>query len=492
MNAWALLAMPWVGLRTSVRRLWVLFALACWIIAVALFVLPPATVHHGWQIATGITAFWLALMGLILSSLLLPALEARKLCLPWLERAAVYSVWANVLALLVLVVVPMALISGHARLAATAMLVGAAAGFAYGLLPAIWVLPLLFGLPWLQSLGHLWLGRSGAQQDLRVLWGGALFVLLVALSSAWSWRRLVGHGGQPIAWRSRPNILNFHLSSQRLAFDLATGAPQIHLECQTPAWLQPQARLGAAGPTDASRALRMVLGGVFLPVTWRSAARQLLLIVALCAMILIGQAPGIMHEGWHWSLLRHWTLIGATLSVSLMLMTLMVVRSTQLVYRWRRPGGALTVLSLLPGLGSGAEQTALLVQMLFTQMCTWGLPLLGIALLLTDGVTHSLVRTAMLLMILGLAFAAEVAAVYCTLGRRPVPAWLIWIMAVPGFVLALGGTNLALLAGPATWSGPLPAIVTAGCTLAYTVAIGLAARGRGALHRQPHPYLAWE
>lgn len=490
MNAWVLLTMPWTGLRSGLRGAWALFTLACWGGAAVLIFAGPAMVDHSWQLATGLMAFWLVSMSLLLSSVLLLALEARVLCLPHLERAAAYSLLLNLLLLLVNVVLPMALMSGHPRPVGQILLIGLAAGFTYALVPAIWILPLLLGLPLLLSLGQQWHWQPMGPQDPHFLWITAAIVLLAVLSSVWSWQRVLRQGTQSIGWRRRPIILDLRLGAQCAATDPVVGDPHNYLARRTPAWLQPRAQLGAGGPADLPRALRILLGGVYLPVTLRSVVRQLALPGAILLAMVLLQAPALAHDGWRWTRLRPLVMNVASAGVGMLVMALMVKRSKQLVSHWRRPGGVLTVLPLLPGFGDGAQQTARLLRMLFAQMCVWGLPLIGVAFLVTVIGTHSLARGALLLMVLGLAPAAEVAVVYSILGRRPVPAGVIWVLAVLGFALVLTAMDVAILAGRMILSGPLPAMVLVGCALGYAVSIGLAARGRRALQRQPHPYLA--
>ncbi len=486
MNLTLLLAMPWAGLRTSLRRVWVLFSLACLGGALALFLERPGFMHQAWSVATMLLAFWLAMMGLLLSSLLLPALEARQLSLPRLQRAAALSLLLNVVLVLV-AVAPMVWLSGHPRVAGQVLLLGLAAGFAYALLPALWILPLLLllMLPFWHSVGHLWHWRMIGPNDPRFIWVTTAVIVLAGLGCAWCWRRLLRYGVQPIGWRMRPTILNFHLSARRM-----TGDPQVLLACQTPSWLLPQVRMDAAGPGHFPRTLRIALGGVFLPVTVRSAARQLLLpgLLVLITFVPLLASKGAEHD----ANLRATVLSFAGMGIGLLILALMLTRSAQLFYRWRRPDGALALLSLLPGLGTGAAQTTRLLETLFGWMCAWTAPLIGISVLAVMVATHSLDLAVLQLIVLGLVPAAEVAAVYSTLGRRPLPSWALAVLAVLGMGLFIAGDDLLAFGGRAVLSGSLATFLLVGCGLGYAMSVLLAVRGRSALRHQPHPYLALE
>ena len=485
MNLTLLLAMPWTGLRASLRWTWVLFTLVCWGGAVALFIAPASVMHHAWQVATILMAFWLAMMGLLLSSLLLPALEARQLCLPRLQRAAVLSLLLYVVLVLVVVAAPMAWLSGHARVTGQILLLGLAASFAYALLPALWILPLFLLLPLGQFFGHLRHWQLIGPDDPRFVWVTATVIALAGLGCAWCWNRLMRHGVQPISWRMRPTILNFQMSARRLR-----GDPQVLLACQTPSWLLPQVRIGAAGPANFRRTLRIALGGIFLPVTVRSVARQLLLPGLLILIVFIPAMAS--HGAEHGARVRAAVLSFADMSIGLLILVLMLTRSTQLFYRWRRPDGALALLPLLPGFGAGDDQTARLLETLFGWIFAWTAPLIGISALIVEVATHNLDLAIMQMIVVGLAPAAEVAAVYSVLGRRPLPSWTMAVLAVLGLGLFIAGDDMLAFGGRTVLSGSLQTFLLVGCGLGYAVSIALAARGRRALRHQPHPYLAME
>jgi hypothetical protein len=113
MSGVTLLGMPWYGIRRSVRWIWLPVTAAFWPGAAACVRFAGHRWPAGWLGAALVLALWLAFTGALLGALLLPAIEARHLRLPRLERAAPLSLGLNGLLVLALTATPLALLSGH-------------------------------------------------------------------------------------------------------------------------------------------------------------------------------------------------------------------------------------------------------------------------------------------------------------------------------------------------------------------------------------------
>lgn len=491
------LVLPWYGLRRSLRVILVLAWLLAWAVAFAVVHFAQPRWPNGWLAATVALAFWLALLGLQLSSVLLPALEARRLCLPRLERAAVLGLLLNALLLLTLTATPLALLSGHPSPVLEILLMGLAAGVAYGLWPPLWLVPVWMAFPLVKTFAPSWHWRPIAPQDGRFI-GVCLAVLTAAVTvSAWHWRRVLRAAPGVITWGMRPTILSFQMSRQ-----CGSGAspgldPQIRRARQVPEWLLPQADLGDAGPRNLPRALRVMLGGLYLPVTWRSRLRHVSAAAAIPALTAIFFLPMGLHAGWHWRTVRPFVTLACIFGPGMAMAIGTMARSQHLVQRWRRPAGELAVVPLLPGLGEGVTQRARLLRLLMSQMRTWHGLSLAVAVLAARWLGADWAAIGLLVLVLGLAPLAEQVVVYSTLGRRPVRGWAYWSLLVLGTVTYVGGLNVAsvLLTGPAhrgPASDSLVPLLLAVCALCYVVMLALVVRGRYALQRQAYPYLALE
>lgn len=484
-----LLVLPWYGLRRSLRVIGMLGSLGAWAFAFAVLHFSRPRAPDGWLGGTAVLAFWLALMGLQLSSTLLPALEARQLCLPRLQRAAVCSLLLNAALLFVLTATPLALLSGHPAPVIEILLMGLAAGVAYGLWPPHWMLPVWLGFPLLQSFAPSSHWRQISPQDPHLLEVCLVVVTVAVTVSAWNWRRVLRTAPDVLKWGTRPLVLNFHLSRPAWFAARSGPDPQTRAARQVPEWLVPQAAVGDAGPQEMSRTLRVALGGWYLPMTWRSRLRRLSVAVVTFALATVWLLTLGLHAGWHWSAARPLIGLACVFGPGLAMMAGTMARAQHLVQRWRRPSGELAVLPLLPGLGTGPQQRTRLLRLLGRQMRNWDVPLLVLALLAARWLGAPGGVLGLLLLVLGLAPWTEQAVIYSTLGRRPVPTGVYWLLLVFGAATYIGGLNVVALM--MTRSPPRAVVLPllAACALCYLLVLALAVRGEYALRRQAHPYL---
>ncbi len=492
MSRGVLLGLPWYGLRRSLRVILALVSLAAWAAAFAAVHFSRSRWPDGWLVGAALLALWLALMGLLLSSTLLPALDARRLCLPRLQRVAVRSLLLNGALLLTLTATPLAVFSGHPAPVAEILLMGLAVGVAYGLWPLLWMFPLWLGIPLLQLVASLWHWRLISPLDPRFIEVCLAVVTVAVTVSARNWRRVLRTGPGELKWGMRPIILNFHVSRHALSGTGAALDQQIRVARQVPEWLLPQAAVGEAGPQKMPRALRVMLGGLYLPVTWRSRLRRLSVVGVIFASGTVFLLPLGLHAGWRWSAVRPFVALAFIFGPGMAMAVGTMARSQHLVQRWRRPGGELAVLALLPGLGGRQEQRARLLRLLGEQLRNWHAPLLALAVFAVLWLGAHGAAIGLLLLVLALAPLTEQAVIYSTLGRRLLPAWVCQPLLLLGIATYVGGLNVvALMMMRPGLDAMVPPLVVA-CAVCYGALLALAVRGQHALRCQAHPYLILE
>ncbi len=487
----ALLRMPWFCVRRSTRWVWLLVTVAFWLGAASCARFAAHRWPGGWMGAALILALWLAFMGALLGMLLLPAVEARHLRLPRLERAAGLSLGLNGLLVVALTATPLALLSGHPAPMIELSLVGLAVGLTFALMPVLWMVPAFLCIPLLQSLATTWHWRLIDPLEPRFLEVCVSFVALAVCVDTWNWRRVLRSSERQLGSGVRPMALGFGTRAQEWPFrGGGTGVDPTALAVrQTPRWLERQAELGDAGPCDPVRGVRVLLGGPYLPVTRRTLLRGVCNGAVLAAFFAAVYLPLWARHGWHWSAGRPLLAFAVVFASAMVLLAGSLMRSMHLAQRWSRPAGELAVMPLLPRLGATPEQTSRLLRVVFTRMRAWHVPLILAAAAMEWLNWHDPVRILILLAVLGMAPAAEVTIVYSTLGHRRVWPWAFWLLAVIGLVSFIVGLNVTLqLHGIRPgWPqlGPLGA-----CAICYGVLGILAGRAWHALRRQPHPYLA--
>lgn len=317
----------------------------------------------------------------------------------------------------------------------------------------------------------------------------AVFLLLVC---AWRWRQLLHAGSsQPQGWTS-PMVLQFrsgswgywnHIGDQR----------QLR---QRPDWLQPTVDLDGAGPAAPRKALRVALGGWYLPQTARSYARQLGLLLGiialpLLAIILLNQLG--RHDEAVAGLVKG-SLIGSLASLCMIAGPMICALSLLwLRKRWQMASGELSLLALLPGMGDAGHARQLLVR------TGLGLPLrLHALLMLLIGVvmlcwsSHAAMLSFLLLAQLG-ATAVTAATLLNLLGGRALTVWSAGLLLAVSFVLTALSLVLPALAwgrDPVAGIAPWLPLLVAGWLLLGAAMAWLGRRGWHGLMRRPHPFLA--
>ncbi|WP_114240968.1 hypothetical protein [Dyella sp. C9] len=425
-----------------------------------------------------------------LSSLVLLAIDARRLCLPGVQR----TVEAAVLFYAALSVLPAAALCGlfGGDMLATALLLSLIllGGLSFALLPRYFAMVIGL-LPALHSSFAETLPIPGPT-DPRFLAWAPYAVAALALLSVLRWRRLLHSESTSTTGLSDAMVLQYRRSGWGNGWGSA-GIDSTQQVRQRPDWMQPQVDLRHAGPERPATALRIALGNSYLPKTLMGHVRTLaptllMLLVPAAVIALVFNRSHLTSSGMLWSLAAvslGWGCLYGSMGVAIGI----VMPLTQ---RWRKANTELPLLALLPGLGNQAQakrqllRTSLLRPLLLQAvLCT---------LLLAAAIYMHVGASALLLIVMsGLGSAlCLVACLLCVIGGRPLSGW-----ALAGVMTALG----VLIGGASYIPGSMisrqpwtpPALYTAvllGLWVALAALLAwLLRRGWQGWRRRPHAFI---
>lgn len=482
---------PWRSTRAARRWFALSIALLCILGAVAVGVFMPGP--RRWAVcavlyAVGVFFLW----AMWLSATVILAVDAHRLGLPRVQKAAIqglacYAALTVGLPMVALAALPNANVAWVALIATTAP-VGA---LAFALLPRYVIalaglLPLLYSN--LKAALHLpsLPGLSGQG------WLAATLIVLAAVV-ALRWRQLVHGGAIPASGFRRPLVMQLHQTEQAGFLGDDPGAGSVQMIRQRPSWLQPRAALCDAGPRSRGLALRIALGGHYLPKTWASHLQTTTL--ALLGITAMGLLSTLMFANKHgWATLQTnlvlvaLAYIGGTCVLTAPMAALLI--STQLHQRWRQPQAELPLLALLPGLGDAVEQRRQLLR------TTLEGPAVSFAALLAITLAAALAmhRHGVELLLLALPTLASLAVIAVQAlriyGGCLLPMWDAWLLFVP--LTALLGLSL-LLPALSILGYAVPVAVEVWLLAAWGVAAWVLTwvgrRGWHAFQHRPHPFL---
>ncbi len=426
-----------------------------------------------------------ALWALVLSRFVLLARDHLQLVLP----GNVYLIPANLAFYALCGLAPaMALgIEAHASLLATAitLLLFMAGGLAVALLPG-YVAAVVGFIPLIGAAlsGYL---RSHALTAMQTEAVSFVALLVLCACCMLRWRAVSRSDGA--AAGSMRGTLVFQLQRQpggggaRRDESAARGIKAMR------GWSTGGISLKKTGPTSVSRALRVALGGLYLPRTPAGHARRWLALAGLVLLmaLLIKAASGFDLP----TLLSPSNIAFAVCYTALVLTmasTFGVLKVVQ--QRWRKQNAELALLALLPGLGTpeAARRKVL-------RACLAGPLVLHAAILASVWLTAWLVPLPSVLLVLisvvipgcSVLMAGFVLA---TLGGRRLPDWAMMTL----MLVFLALTNVCLL--PVVLSHAAGAVTTAylavplaGWVLLGLVMLWLGFRGSIGFQRRPHVFL---
>lgn len=489
MNPLMWLEVPWRSSHRSLRWLSaVVFVVCC---TAALLIGWLEGQHKGWMGAIAIYGFGLVyLWAFFLSTTLLLAIDMRQLRVPGVQ-------WQIVRGLLSYGLLSIGVPAGMAAVVGlpawnVAVLLGVvgAGGLLFALMPRF--VAVIVGLmPSL--LMAIWRRFSLPGMDDPRFAHWALFVLLLLLVAViLRWRQLLLAGPNTSLGWSTPMVIQFRNGNWGQWNNIG-DSQQLR---QLPDWLRPTPDLHDAGPANPRKALRVALGGWYMPQTMRSMLMQWTF-AALCMTV-----PGVgsillsrmgHSDGQMVMIATRGAILGALGSLSLIAAPMIsLLTMVWITRRWQRVNAELPLLALLPGLGQPAAAKRSLVQAaLRMPLALHGLLVMLVLLVMVFWQGHAQMLGFMLLAQLGAA-TVTAAFVMNLLGGRALKTLANSVTLILVFVLTLLSLilpSMALGQHPVAWAAPwLPALLLAWLLLAAAM-LWLSRRGWRNLQVLPHAFL---
>lgn len=305
-------------------------------------------------------------------------------------------------------------------------------------------------------------------------------------------------------WRAQRLLLSDVSRAPKWSSPLAllSGSPWSRSEVQQlrlrPNWLSVTPDIAHAGPSQPDKAIRLVLGGLYVPQTWKGYGKKAatliitiglpLFLFALVQMLVdrntVAVAAflgGALSGGTGTLLMMAGPLIGFT--------SVFVVRM-----RWQRTSAELPLLALLPRLGDArGTRSALLHAGLGVPALMHALVALlaGVAVLFWQ--THVREYSFFLLAQFGMATITG-ALVVNIFGGRALALWSSTLLLGLGWVLTMFSLTLPMLAWrldhPVAWAGELLLPLALAWLLLVLAMLWLARRGWHGLRQLPHVFMA--
>jgi hypothetical protein len=493
MSVRQLLRIPWYAAHRSLRWLIAIVLALSVAGAVAIDLLSADPAH--WKISLlalvlGQGTLWM----LFLPNTLRLAILARQFCVPRAQQQVVGSLWVYA-ALSVIVPAAWLAARGAPVLPVTIVLaLCACGGMAWAVLPPYLGI-FISTLPYLLNTVHSRL-KLADMADPQMVGLMALLALALLWTTVRGTRRLL-HGdiGPTQNWSS-PMVLRMNAPLASTAL----GTLENWRLRQVPGWLRALPDMAGVRPSRPDKVLRMALGGAYLPQTWRSHARRLLMVIAVLALLLciallpllaFGRGLNEMVETAREVL--HGALLGPAIAMAVVAGTTITARSVAFLdNRWQRANAELPLLALLPGLGDAARRRCVLVRVALR------LPLLGhatVALVLSAAslLWPEYVGELGFLLLAQLGSAAVTSALLLGfLGGRPLDLWRSVLLHGVCFTLTLLSLCLPLAWNSyhTDWAHALLSPLLLAWLLLIVAMLWLARRGWLALQQLPHPFLA--
>ncbi|OJW40687.1 MAG: hypothetical protein BGO50_03565 [Rhodanobacter sp. 67-28] len=489
MNFARLLVLPWLAWSQGKRR--ALLAVVLAIVAVSVI---GGTVSYrpgaAWRLgaAHGAAVFNCLFWAAVLSQLMLLAREAHRLRLPVLGREAVASLALYALLSIVMPVLLLIWLGGDGAVALTEIVLGAGVGMAYACLPS-WLGVWAGFVPIFSDHAARWLPMPAASPSGFLAWAVPCAAAVWLLIGAF-WRGAVRRD-DGLNRARKPILLNLRSYAWH---GLDRGNyPEIESIRRRWRWLQPVVDLHRCGPGRTLFNLRVAMGGLGVPLTPASRARQ----VAVGLVSMLPAAVGLLlmlgSDDDPRQVLSGLNGTGLTMFLLVVIGAILVLQPVErLRLRWARQNAELPLLALLPGLGDATSlRRALLGAALLYPV---GIQLVLTLLLLVLGERLQMDAAGYALLLLGQFAGAgmSVALSLAMLGGLSIHRGWLGVLCICGILLIGVNCVLALLAfdGQSLVCHPGVALTLAMLWAGFfapLVRIGV--RGWRAFHRRPHPFL---
>jgi hypothetical protein len=491
MNLSLILKAPWRSARAPVR--WVMcgfFALL--IIAAACIVIFNKNREGAISDAIGAVGFGMVYVwAFFVSHMLLMAMDARDLRIPQLPANIIASLVLYAALCIVLPAITLGLLGGHALAIAVVMALCVLGGLLFAWLPRYFASPMGL-LPALMIGARRVVDIPGPSRPEFLSWALPL-TLVLTLLLVYRWRQLMRTHGMLQQGMRSPMVMQFRRVGENSWGTFGTAFSKETLS-QQPAWMQAKADLRKVGPNAPVQAIRVALGGFYMPKTWRgillTAAQFSFLLVILAAIILmIGlDSKANLSE----ALTRIALPLGASFTAygTALISIVTIARFSQ---RWRKTNTELPLLALMPGLGDAAKVKREFLRASLSLPMRWQI-----------GLAVAMIACALYLQVGAAVIASIVATQLCCLtmlpavllrviGGRPPRAWMFAVGTVLMVVMLNAGCVLPILDKDNSLHPNIDYIalaVTAAWVLIGLVVLYLGRNGWRSLQHRPHAFLA--
>ncbi len=347
---------PWVAATGSMRWLAIGIMVASIALAIVLRGTGGDATAAVFSLAPAVGLWWM----FFLPNMLVLTLSARDLRLPGVRRDVVLGLGLYVVLTIVAPALLLGLVGANLAVALLVLALCALGCMLYATAPA-W-LALLAPLVMIAAphLPTAWLPPAPGTAGF-VRWAAAATLVLV-LADVLRWRQL-----QRVQWPARglrrAMIFGLNSNLRVLVYGDAgaattTTVDAVALMRQRPDRLQREADLRGAGPLHPRRALRIALGGWYLPETWRSRLRRTTLALwpLVFALVVLGFVVWSLRVSDLAAILFGGpSLVLLDLYVVLLAVIMAVSMKAYVRHAWRRPNAQVPLLALLPGLGGAAS-----------------------------------------------------------------------------------------------------------------------------------------
>lgn len=426
-----------------------------------------------------------------LSSLALLAIDARLLRVPGMQRTAEFALVGYA----VLSVLPATLLYGLAggnmpaiTLLLTLCVLG---GLSMALLPRYFAV--LAGLMPALHNAYASFSHIPGPSDPGFLSWAPIAATLLLVTCVLRWRKLMNHAGPYTNGFGDAMVLQYRRGGWANSWSGNGNLDTTQQVRQRPDWMQPQADLRHAGPQQPRMALRIALGGWYLPKTlmghlqaWGPVLLAMLVPLTVLALGFF-RSPALMDELWRtiFVIAIGWgALFGA---FGLTIMSVML-----LAQRWRRVNTELSLLALLPGLGNAATTKVQLLRVALLRPLSIQAALLAMLVALAI-YAHAPGASLLLIVISQLGCAAALVACLLTiLGGRPLPGWaLTLLMTVIGLLVGSLSSFPGSLTGDPSWVPAMPFVMTivVAWLVMGAVLLWLGRCGWASWRARPHAFL---
>jgi hypothetical protein len=491
MNLSLIAQMPWRSARAPVR--WVMSAfLAVLVIAAAGILVFNKNRAGALSDALGAIGFGLVYTwAFFVSHTLLMAMDARDLRIPQLPRTIVISLVFYGAICVVLPAIVLGLLGGNVLAVGTVMALCVLGGLLFAWLPRYFASPVGL-LPALAIGARRIVDIPGPSRPEFLTWALPLTVVLAVLVVV-RWRQLMRTRGMLEQGMRSPMVMQFRRFGEGSWGTFGSAFSKETLS-QQPSWMQAKADLHKVGPHAPLRAIRVALGGFYMPRTWRGllltgAQFSFMLLIMVVVVLMIGlDSKSGLYETLHRVALP----IGATFATygTALISIVTIARFSQ---RWRKTNTELPLLALLPGLGDAAKVKREFLLASLSLPVTWQIALTA-ALIAGAVYMHAGAAIVLSITVAQLSCIALLPAVLLrVIGGRPLPAWIFAVGTILMIVLLNANSILPVLAKDSKMQTHIDQ--TALVISAVWIALGLVMFFLGrtgwlSLRHRPHVFLA--